>query len=347
MSSLNENRRLYFSAALLLVLVYLFAGFYPFHLQTPSNKEQVNGAETAPNRGIQFRSPGIAYTEKAPSWLKDTISTSRIDVSLKIRTAGREQYGPARIFTISSDRSRRNLTIGQWGSNLSVRIRTPYTSANGTPAYTLKDVFASPEWHQIDIHVTSGYLEIRVDGDTTLIAGIPHRPFKTWDPEYRVAMGNELSGDQPWLGTIRKAVVRVGNRSFDYLAPGALRIPERFTAGNSHPGKFVPFVDDQYNRVTLRDWIINLAGFAPFGWLVVRWRRPRPGIILAITLSAGVSMTIEAGQLWVFSDRFPSTEDIIMNTLGAALGAWFARRSTQAIDRTTGHRRRPANGIDL
>ena len=328
MTSLGKNnRRAYLFAAQLLVLVYLVAGFYPFHLKNPSVNDQINGAIRSPDQGVQFRTPGIAFTEEAPLWLQDAISTSRFEVSLEIRTADQDQYGPARIFTVSSGRNRRNITIGQWETNLSVRIRTPYTSLNGTPAYTVKNIFADLDWHQVDVRVTSGFIEIRVDGDTTAVAALPDSLMDNWDPDYRIAIGNELSGDRPWRGDIRKAVVHIGDRSFDYLDTDALHFPERLTSKSGYVAKLVPFVDLQYAWLAVRDWTINLLGFVPFGWLVVMLRRPHSGIFLAIMLSAGLSTTIEAGQLLVFADRFPSTEDIIMNTLGAALGAWLARRS--------------------
>jgi hypothetical protein len=326
MAYLRKNRRTYFFAIQLLVLIYMIAGFYPFHLKTPPDSEQINGAIVLPDQGVRFRTPGIAYTERAPLWLQETISTSCFEVSLKIRTADQDQYGPARIFTVSSDRFRRNLTVGQWRTNLSVSIRTPYTNLNGIPSYSVKNIFADSDWHQINVRVTRGITVIRVDGYTRIIAAMPDRLLNNWDPDYRIALGNELSGDRPWLGEIRKAVVRIGDTSFDYLAAGALRFPQRLTVKSSHV-KLVPFVEHQYKWAPVRDWAINLSGFVPFGWLVVMLRWPRSGVFLAIVLSAGVSITIEAGQLLIFAGRNPSTEDIIMNTLGAVLGAWLAKRS--------------------
>jgi len=327
MASFNKNQRTYFFAALLLVPIYFFSGFYPFHIKTPSTDERINGAIAASNRGIQFLAPGIAYTEEAPSWLGDAISTSRFEVTLEVRTSDQEQRGPARIFTLSSDRSHRNLTVGQWGPNLSVRIRTPYTSVNGLPPYAVKDVFADSGWHKIGVRIRPGNIEVSVDGDISITAAMPDQPLEDWDPDYRIALGNELSGDAPWLGDIRKAVVRAGDQSFDYLAPGALGLPERFALKNYHAWKVVPFVDVLDIWAAIRDWTINVLGFVPFGWLVVRRRWPRPGILLATILASGISFTIEAGQLLIFTSRSPSTEDIIMNVLGAALGAWLAKRS--------------------
>lgn len=326
-SKIDENRRTYIFAALLLVLVYFFAGYYPFHLKPPANDGYINGALAGPDGEVQFRTPGIAYTEAAPSWLKDAISTSRFEVSLIIRTADQEQYGPARIFTVSSDRSHRNLTVGQWGSDLSVRIRTPFTSVNGKPPYSVKNVFTGPDWHQIDVRITPGSIVIHVDEDIAIIEATPEHPLEDWDPDFRIALGNELSGDNPWLGDIRKAVVRVGERSFDYLASGALSFPERFTLKNYHAWKLIPFADVHNLWASVQDWTINLLGFIPFGWLVIILRWPHPGVLLAIALSAGISVTIETGQLLIFSERYPSTQDVMMNTLGGALGAWLARRS--------------------
>lgn len=330
MASLNGNRRTLFIAALLVVTVYFFAGFYPFQLKTPSNNQRENGAVVSAEREFQFHAPGIAYTEKAPSWLKEAISTSRFEVSVEARSAEQEQYGPARIFTVSSDRSYRNLTVGQWGPDLSVRIRTPYTSINGTPTYLTENVFSDPYWHRIDVRIKPGSIEIRVDGDTVTIAAMPDHPLDDWDPDYRVALGNELSGDSPWLGDIRKAVVWVGDSSFDYLAPGALVIPERFTLKDYHAWNPVAFVDAPDKGAAVQDWVVNLLGFIPFGWLVVMLRWPRPGVVAATVLSAGISLTIELGQLLVFAGRYPSTQDIILNALGGALGAWLARRKLQA-----------------
>lgn len=322
----NAKRQIYLIAALLLIPVYLVAGYLPFHLKTPPQNQRNNGAVVLPDGAIQFRTPGMAYTLAPPAWLRDVIATSRFGVSLQIRSAHPAQHGPARIFTLSSDWNHRNVTVGQYGPHLVVTIRRPFSSENGTPPYSVMNVFASPEWHRVDVRITPEAIGILVDGKSQVIAAMPEPPLKHWNPTYRIALGNELTGNQPWLGTIRKAVVRTPAGTTDYLAPDALSIPEKFTFMNGPAAKLIPFVDLQRSWATPRDWTINLLGFLPFGWLVAMWRQPRPGILLATVWAAGISTTIEAGQLWVFAGRSPSTEDIIMNTLGAALGAWFAGR---------------------
>lgn len=324
MDSLTKERRVYLFFILLCLLSYLLAGLYPFHFKAITSGQLKNGAISTHDQGLYFRSPGIAYTEEVPPWLPHAIATSDLELSLEVRAIDQEQSGPARIFTLSLNTSNRNLTVGQEGSDLIVRMRHYYTSLNGTPNYTIKEVFTDPGWHQIDVRITTKVLEIRVDGDTLATAPMPDQPLESWDPSYRLALGNELSGNRPWLGGIRKAVVRVDTEFFDYLANDALNVPENFTMARDRAIKLVPFVNHQYYRVSFVDWGINFLCFVPFGWLLVMFRRPRSGVFLATLLSAGISATIETTQLLFLVDRFPSTEDLILNTLGGAMGAWLA-----------------------
>jgi hypothetical protein len=57
-----------------------------------------------------------------------------------------EQDGPARIISNSKDQYSRNFTLGQAGSNLVFRLRTPMTGANGTnPEFVIQKVFDKPD----------------------------------------------------------------------------------------------------------------------------------------------------------------------------------------------------------
>jgi hypothetical protein len=73
--------------------------------------------------------------------LRDTDSFT---LRLRCATADLGQDGPARIVSNSIDPSRRNLTIGQAGTGLVVRLRTRHTGVNGTnPEFIIPDVFSS------------------------------------------------------------------------------------------------------------------------------------------------------------------------------------------------------------
>jgi len=320
-----NKRRAYLLFTLSFLFIYLIAGLYPFQFKTPWSQQLDNGVVSTPDQALHFLSPGIAYTKDAPSWLPHAIAASSLELSLEVRTAEREQEGPARIFTLSLNPFFTNLTVAQQGTSLSVRMRNRYTNLSGRPDYWVSEVFSDRDWHQIDIRITSKTLEIRIDKNTFAAIPLPDRPFESWNPSYRLALGNELSGDRPWRGSIRKAVVRIRDKSFDYLVPNALHVPESFIIESTKAIHLVPFINAQYSRANFVDWTINLFGFMPFGWLLVMYRRPRPGVFLAIILSAGVSATIEASQLFLLADRSPSTEDLILNTFGGAIGAWLGK----------------------
>lgn len=63
--------------------------------------------------------------------------------------------------------------------------------------------------------------------------------------------------------------------------------------------------------------VANVLMFVPFGVLVgLLLDRPRWAVVL---LAAATSATIETVQRWVPA-RFPTLQDLVLNTLGAALG---------------------------
>ena len=80
------------------------------------------------------------------------------------------QDGPARIFSYSADTQQRNLTIGQQGSELVVRIRTQGTGLNGTLLQiVLPDIFVSRNVRDMLITYENSRLSIAIAG-----TGEPH-----------------------------------------------------------------------------------------------------------------------------------------------------------------------------
>ncbi len=68
--------------------------------------------------------------------------SSRFTLGVKLASADPTQSGPARIVSISSDPYHRNFTLGQEGSDLVFRLRTPATGVNGKkPEFVIPDVF--------------------------------------------------------------------------------------------------------------------------------------------------------------------------------------------------------------
>jgi VanZ family protein len=71
--------------------------------------------------------------------------------------------------------------------------------------------------------------------------------------------------------------------------------------------------------VVVVEAVANVVMFMPFGLLLpVVLRRPA---WVAVPIGAVFSVLLELGQLVFFPSRVPTAQDVLMNTLGAALGA--------------------------
>lgn len=86
---------------------------------------------------------------------------------------------------------------------------------------------------------------------------------------------------------------------------------------------WIPFISPP---VRLRDVVVNVLLYVPWGYLFVRQmpyatRR----IWIVVMLAAVLSFSTEAAQLYSHG-RFPSATDLICNILGALAGATYARR---------------------
>jgi hypothetical protein len=91
--------------------------------------------------------------------------TNQLTLKLICRAANSHQEGPARIVSVSTDPYQRNLTIGQEGSALVVRIRTPLTGPNGLePELVQPDVFDREMERTIVVTYDGSTLASYVDG---------------------------------------------------------------------------------------------------------------------------------------------------------------------------------------
>lgn len=106
-----------------------------------------------------------------------------------------------------------------------------------------------------------------------------------------------------------------------------LSIPPRLHALGARALAWDPPVGASSLSLTL-DIVLNFVGFMPFGFafaLVLRSARSSPTKAIALTVLAGlaVSLFIELTQAWIPS-RDSSLRDLLLNTAGAPIGAFFA-----------------------
>jgi hypothetical protein len=314
------------------VLLYAAALLWPYDWAPP--QRIANGATWLAGGSIEFARPGIARTEGPPSWLAEAIRSNRLELSLSVRSAGADQTGPARILTISPNPHRRDLMLGQEGKDLVLRLRTSGTSSNGTiegrPVALVANVFKEPDWVHVAVLIKPGELQIAVGDEIRVRETLSQAPLQDWDASYPLALGNELSGNRPWLGTIRKAIVRTADTTIDYTVPGSLERPATYWFVSNYP-KLTPFRDS-----SRFDLIVNALLYLPLGVLFgLFWRRGGiRGAASATLLIAALSGTLEVLQLFI-SIRNPSIDDFVLNVLGGAFGAllgrWAVRTSKRPV----------------
>ena len=111
------------------------------------------------------------------------------------------QTGPARIVSYSLNPAERNFTLGQSKKKLIMRLRTTETDLNGVkPHVEVDNVFSFAEPQHIVVAYDFSEQRIFVNGQMRLRQRVPAGRFTNWDPSYYLVLGNEATGDRPWIG---------------------------------------------------------------------------------------------------------------------------------------------------
>lgn len=162
---------------------------------------------------LRINAPTVITSGDAPSSLIDgVIASGEITVEAWIETDNLDQSGPARIVSISGDTQNRNLTVGQGvhgsdGNFLDVRLRSTGTDNNGTPSLASPDgVLTTALTHIVTTRTTDGTTRLYFDG-VLQSTGSAGGDLSNWDASYRLLLGNEATGDRPWLGTLHLVAI--------------------------------------------------------------------------------------------------------------------------------------------
>lgn len=161
----------------------------------PSAVQHAKGA-------LEIKSKASIQSEDASRRLAQAISQSgEFTLEAWIRPANTKQEGPARIVTLSRNSSERNFTLGQEKDQFDMRFRTTETSKNGLPSTSTARKSLEPKLtHVVYSKDSHGRARIFLDGEVVADQKVSGA-MKNWSDSYRLALGDELSGDRPWLGT--------------------------------------------------------------------------------------------------------------------------------------------------
>lgn len=166
-----------------------------------------HSASWRPGR-LQVNASGIIETAAPPSKLYAALNESQsFTIEMWITPTGLNQSGPARILSLSKDTSLRNLTIGQDGDKIDVRLRHSASDQNGMPSLqTPSGALKNGRNHLVVSKDKTGSLAVYLNGLEAAKKTV-EGDMNNWDTSYRLLLANEATGDRPWLGSFEHLAI--------------------------------------------------------------------------------------------------------------------------------------------
>jgi hypothetical protein len=332
-------RRWAWVTLLLLIAGHMAAAYAPFRLDPP---RRVDNGVTVDAGVVTIAGDAVARTPGPPSWLDDARRTGAFWMVLDVRSLGLDHDGPVRIVDIEASHARANLKVSQVREDLVVSVRRPDANAVGDPGLFVPGVFADDAWHELRIAAGPEQFAVSVDGAPPVshtMAG--HGAYRTWDTTFRLYVGDAADGNRPWHGQVRRLEAGAGDRSEDYLAPGALEVPRRIWYVPERVDDPLGWRSDRGRAAPLA--VAHFVTFVPVGVLAgaVASSRPagrrrgrrRPGeVVWGGLMVVAAATAIQAGKV-LFDARHPALVDLVTESAGGLVGlalwrAWLGRRSS-------------------
>lgn len=175
---------------------------------------------------LEIRKATIIRSSKPAIKIIDAVKKSRsITIEAWIRPANLKQKGPARILTLSASSTKRNFTLGQDSDRYEIRLRTKQTSDNGIPStLSPKKAVTKKLAHIVYTRARSGRTLIYINGKQVSQGHVTNH-LDNWNRQFRLALGDELSGGRPWLGTYNLVAIYARDLS-------AQEVKQNFKAGS-------------------------------------------------------------------------------------------------------------------
>lgn len=304
----------------LLGLVVLLAAiaYFPFDWDPPRTVS--NSATITSNGVLRLGDMNDARTPGTPSWLQEVRVAGVVQIELDVNPRLSQL---ASVMMLASNFWDTDFAIGQNRSTLLVWLRRPGSDENGDPPFAVGEVFKPGRWTRLNVALARNAIIVKVDGITRLAEPIAVDSPRVWTAS-EIVLGNEVHAGRSWRGEIRQAEVRTPDQTVDYLKPGALVIPKHFFYLPDHVLPFPP--------PSLAQWLIvllHLLSFVPVGFVMAFVRRPlvRPA---PVALGAALLALLLAAGTFLFHGRHTAVIYVVVDVIGALLGALLASRLTQS-----------------
>ncbi len=152
-------------------------------------------------------STSIISTAPASKIIDSVKRSGEVTIETWIKPANTSQTGPARIVSLSSDTSQRNITLGQDKDTLDIRLRSSKTDNNGLPSTAgPRKSLQAKLTHVVFTRDRTGTTSIYMDGKKVAnhkVAG----DLSNWDGRHRLTLANEVTGERPWLGELHLVAI--------------------------------------------------------------------------------------------------------------------------------------------
>jgi hypothetical protein len=240
--------------------------------------------EIAETSAVEWTDEGLTVTGSTliaspavPARLTEAIrATGEFTIEAWVTPANTDQAGPARMVSLSSGASQRNVTLGQDGGRYEVRLRSTATSANGLPGVnSVAGSAGTRRTHVVYSRNAEGEARLWVDGKERG-SGKVGGDLSNWDDGFQLLLANESTLDRAWRGTFHS--IAIYNLA---LSPEELEsprdIPLRYDlesvparGGLLTQGSVLTVGGDEASMVTrglfiLHDFLHSTVGSAPPG----------------------------------------------------------------------------------
>ena len=206
MISLISNYKVHILLFLYLISLSIVM-LMPFDFDFSIIKNNAKWLET--RNGIQFHQKGKIISKNNTHGLYQMLTKGDgLTIELWVKPYKTFQHGPARIISYSIDPYLRNFTLAQSKDELVIRLRTETTDPNGiNPHVEVSSIFEANKIYHI--MVTYNFVRecIFINGKMRVCEGILEGNFSNWDSSFKLVIGNEASGNRPWLGEIYYAAI--------------------------------------------------------------------------------------------------------------------------------------------
>jgi len=315
--------------------------------------------------GIRFGNYGIVYAVIDKDHIKNNLSaTQTFSIEIAIKPEGFNPDGFNLILSLHDGEDCNQLMVGQYKSYIVIMNGDDYENRRKIKRISA-DIFSKPS-KKLLLTITTGDegTKLFVDGKlikakSDLILTIPVENIP------RLILGNSVYGNSPWRGEMYSLAFyankleletienrfnswsntqvlpytkngkpilffmfneRTGTQTTDYVTRiQKLNIPTSFLILEK---RFLspPWRYFKANKSFLMDFIVNLLGFIPLGFILCalciqsRGIFQKKAILFSLILCFLISLCIEIAQAWIPS-RSSLALDIILNTISALIGA--------------------------